>query len=154
MIREYVLGYILPKGGDGKPDRQTINAAAVALRGQIQVLDRAVEATGYLVGDYFTYADINLLPALDGIQNFPEGMDAMAGAKSLSRYFHMHSVRPSSRRQKLRWTSKLMLEDAACQVLRPALVLSGYSLLPVYLSKLRPIPVSERLLITQTENPL
>ena len=38
-----------------------INAVTPALREQFAILDRAVAKTGYLVGDQFTFADINLL---------------------------------------------------------------------------------------------
>jgi glutathione S-transferase len=95
MIRDYVLGYVLPKGADGKPDRTAIEAAVPALKSQIEILDRAVGKTGHLVGDQFTFADINLLPILYGVRNFPEGREAMESAKDLTAYYHRHSARPS-----------------------------------------------------------
>lgn len=95
MIREYVLSYVLPQGSDGQPDRRVIDAALPALRRQVGILDQAVAATGHLVGDRFTFADINVMPILAGIQRYPEGQEAMEGAKALTAYFQRHARRPS-----------------------------------------------------------
>ena len=95
MIREYVLGYVFPKGADGKPDRTAIESVVPALKSQIQVLDRAVRKTGYLVGNQFTFADINLMPILYNVRNFPEGGEAIESAKDLTAYYQRHSARPS-----------------------------------------------------------
>jgi glutathione S-transferase len=72
-----------------------IDAVAPAMHQQIGILDRAVSSTGYLVGDQFTLADINLLPILHYVQRFPEGAEMVKSAKSLSAYFARHSERPS-----------------------------------------------------------
>lgn len=95
MIREYVLGYIFPKGLDGKPDREAIGTAVTAINGQVEVLDKAVSKTGYLVGDKFTFADINLMPILASVREFPEGKKAVDSAKNLIAYYNRHSARPS-----------------------------------------------------------
>jgi glutathione S-transferase len=63
MVRDYALGYLFPKGAGGQPDRAAIDAAVPVLQEQVAVLDRAVAATGHLVGDSLTYADIVLLPS-------------------------------------------------------------------------------------------
>jgi len=97
MIREYVLGYFLASREGRAPDRAAIDAAAAVLRRQVTVLDRAVEATGFLGSDRFSYADLNILPILAGIQAYPEGAEAMAGAPALSAYFARHAERPSFR---------------------------------------------------------
>ena len=78
LIRTYLYAYIAPKTADGKPDRAAIDAVTPALREQIGVLDKAVAKTGYLVADQFTFADINLLPILYRVRQFPEGA---AGAR-------------------------------------------------------------------------
>jgi glutathione S-transferase len=98
MIRDYVLGYVLPKGADGKPDRAAIEAVVPAMKSQMRVLDRAVAATGFLVGDQLTFADINLLPILAGVRNFPEGREALGSARDLTAYFERLSARPSFQR--------------------------------------------------------
>ncbi|MBR0666451.1 glutathione S-transferase family protein [Roseomonas hellenica] len=95
MIREYVLSYVFPKGTGGEPDRRIIDAALPALQRQVAVLDQAVAATGYLVGGRFTFADINVMPILAGIQRYPEGRQAMADARALTAYFQRHAQRPS-----------------------------------------------------------
>jgi glutathione S-transferase len=92
MIREYVLGYILSK--DGKPDPARISGAVEKMKQQIPILDAAV-ANGYLVGDSFTLADINLMPILFYLGRFPEGAALLNGAKHLKAYFECHATRPS-----------------------------------------------------------
>ncbi len=95
MIRRYLFGYIFPKTQDGKPDRTLIDGAVPALQQQIIVLDKAVASTGYLAGDRFSFADINLMPILFYVTMFPEGAEALKSAKSLAAYYERHSQRPS-----------------------------------------------------------
>jgi glutathione S-transferase len=95
MIRQYLLAYIFPKGADGKPDRQAIDAALPTMERQIALLDSAVAATGHLVGDSFTLADMNLIPILHYIKQTPEGGAMLKNAPNLSAYFERHSQRPS-----------------------------------------------------------
>jgi glutathione S-transferase len=83
LMRTYVFAYVFPEAGDGQPDRKTIDAVAPALAEEIGVLDRAVAKGGYLAGDAFTYADINLMPILYYVRNFPEGAAAIAAGKAL-----------------------------------------------------------------------
>jgi glutathione S-transferase len=98
LIRTYLFAYIAPKTADGAPDRGAVKAVMPALREQIGVLDKAVAQTGYLVDDQFTFADINLLPILYRVRQFPEGADALAAATNLSRYYDRHAARPSFQR--------------------------------------------------------
>ena len=56
--------YLFPGTPDDSPDRARIDAALPGMESQFAMLDRAVANTGYLVGDTFTLADINLLPIL------------------------------------------------------------------------------------------
>src|SRR5215470_11657902 len=81
LIRTYLFAYAFPKTADGTPDRKAIDAVTPALRQQFQVLDKAVASTGYLVGDQFTFADINLLPILYYIRYYirqlPEAAEAL-----------------------------------------------------------------------------
>jgi glutathione S-transferase len=94
-IRSYVLGYVFPKGADGKPDRAAIDAVVPAVQRQIGILDKAVAKTGHLIDDQFTLADINVLPILFYVRRFPEGQAAMAEARNLSAYYDRHAARPS-----------------------------------------------------------
>jgi len=98
LIRTYLFAYIAPKTANGEPDRAAIEAVMPALREQIDVLDKAVVATGFLVGDDITFADLNLLPILHRLQQAPEGATALAGATHLERYYHQHAARRSFRR--------------------------------------------------------
>jgi glutathione S-transferase len=95
LIRTYVYAYIAPKTADRTPDRAAIEAVMPAVREQIAVLDNAVASTGYLVGNQFTFADINLLPILHRLGQFPEGAKALTAAPHLAAYYDRHSARPS-----------------------------------------------------------
>lgn len=95
LIRTYLFGYVFPKTADGKPNRQVINDVLPAMRAQIGVLDKAVAKTGHLAGNQFTFADINLMPILFYVRNFPEGGEAIASAKHLAAYYDRHAQRPS-----------------------------------------------------------
>jgi glutathione S-transferase len=95
MIRTYVLGYIFPKGADGKPDRKAIDEAVDKMRTQVDVLDARVAETGHLAGDGFTLADIDLMPILFYVRQFPEGGELVKGAKNLEAYYGRHAERPS-----------------------------------------------------------
>jgi len=95
MIRTYVFAYVFPKTGDGTPDRQAIDAVMPALNEEVGLLDRTVAKGGYLAGDKFTYADINLMPILSIVLKFPEGAAAFTAAKSLVAYYERLAARPS-----------------------------------------------------------
>jgi glutathione S-transferase len=95
LIRTYLFAYIAPKTADGGSDREAIDAVMPAVREQIAVLDKAVAKTGFLVGEQFTFADINLLPILYRVRQFPEGAAAVAAATHLARYYDRHAERPS-----------------------------------------------------------
>jgi len=95
MIRTYVFAYVFPKTADGRPDRETIDAVAPALADEIGLIDRTVAKGGYLAGDGFTYADINLMPILYYVRKFPEGAAAMAAGKALCSYYDRLAARES-----------------------------------------------------------
>ena len=95
LVRTYLLSYIFPKTSDGTPDRKVIDAVVPAVESEIELLDRTVAKGGYLAGDSFTLADINVMPILAYLKNFPESGRAIAAAKSLSGYFDRLAARPS-----------------------------------------------------------
>ena len=95
LVRTYLLAYALPKTADGKPDRVLIDAVLPRVHEQLAILDRAVGATGYLAGDAFTLADINLLPILFYLRQLPESGEAFAKSSNLARYYERHAARPS-----------------------------------------------------------
>jgi len=95
LVRTYLFNYIFPKTGDGKPDRKAIEAVAPAVAEEIGLLDRAVGKGGYLAGDSFTFADINVMPILAYLRNFPEAGAAIGASKALSAYYDRLAERPS-----------------------------------------------------------
>ncbi|MBV8193516.1 MAG: glutathione S-transferase family protein [Alphaproteobacteria bacterium] len=98
FIRTYLFAYVVPMLTGGKPDRQAIDAVLPAVREQVAILDKAVAATGCLVGEQLTFADINLLPILHRVQQAPEGAVVVKEAGNLARYYEKHSARPSFKR--------------------------------------------------------
>jgi glutathione S-transferase len=94
LVRTYLFAYIAPKTSDGAPDRAAIEAVMPEVRAQLEILDHAVASTGYLVGDQFTLADINLLPILFRVRQAPEGAAALAAAPKLASYYDTHAARP------------------------------------------------------------
>jgi glutathione S-transferase len=94
MIRQYVVGYVFPEE-PGKPDMAQIAKAAERLKPQVAVLDKQVAGTGYLAGDSFTFADINMLPMLFYVSRFPEGKAILGEARNLTDYMERHFARPS-----------------------------------------------------------
>jgi glutathione S-transferase len=95
LIRTYLLAYAFPRTADGQPDRKTIEAVTPAVRAQLAILERAVAQTGYLVGDQFTFADINLLPILYYIRQLPEVAETLAASPHLAAYYDRHASRSS-----------------------------------------------------------
>lgn len=95
LIRTYIFAYIAPSTADRSPDRSAIEAVMPAVREQLRVLDKAVASTGFLVDAQFTFADINLMPILYRVRQFPEGAEALAAASHLARYYDNHAMRPS-----------------------------------------------------------
>ena len=95
LIRTYLVSYVFPKTGDGSPDRKAIDAVVPAVKQEIDLLDRTIAKGGFLAGDSFTFADINVMPILAYLKNFPESGSAIADAKALSAYYDRLAARPS-----------------------------------------------------------
>jgi glutathione S-transferase len=95
VIRTYLYAYIAPGTPDGTPNRAAIDLVMPALLHQVAVLDNAVARSGHLVGNEFTFADINLMPLLHRLKIPPEGAAAFAAAEHLGLYYDRHSARPS-----------------------------------------------------------
>ena len=95
LIRTYVVAYLRARLTGGEPDRTAIDAVLPAVQTHIDVLDKAVAATGHLAGDRFTLADITLLPVLHYVQLCPEGANMVPSARNLAAYIARHAQRPS-----------------------------------------------------------
>jgi glutathione S-transferase len=96
LVRQYLGAHFFPKTPDGSPDRAVIDAVLPQMEKHFAVLDRAVARTGYLVGDSFTLADINLLPILFYLDKMPESGAMLRRATRLDAYFRRHWARPSA----------------------------------------------------------
>ncbi len=95
LVRTYLFSYIFPKTADGKPDRAAIDGVLPTVMQQLEVLDKAVAKTGYLAGDSYTFADINLMSILGYLTKLPESGPAIAKTKHLSAYYERNAARPS-----------------------------------------------------------
>src|SRR5260370_39356366 len=93
-LRQYLRAYVFPKTADGSPERHTIDAALPAMERQFAVMDKAV-ATGHLVGDGFTLADMNFIPIVFYMSTRPESSALLGRNANLSRYLERHLGRPS-----------------------------------------------------------
>ncbi len=94
IMREFVVPTLFANKETG-PDMEKINAALVQIEDCCRVLDAAVKPTGHLVGDHLTYADCNVVPMLDALQNFPQGQEILAKLPALSKYINTHTARTS-----------------------------------------------------------
>lgn len=94
IMREFVVPSVFFDKAKG-PDTAKINAALPEIEKCCKVLDDAVAKTGYLVGNDITYADMNVLPMLATLQNFPAGKEVVARHPALSAYVAKLSERPS-----------------------------------------------------------
>ena len=71
VIVRYLLQYFFPKGPDGTPDREAIDAALPDVRHHLGVLDKALDDKEFLVGDRITLADLFLAPILSYLVKAP-----------------------------------------------------------------------------------
>jgi glutathione S-transferase len=97
LVRRYLLAYFFPGTVDGSPDRTAIETALPEMEKQFALLDRAVAATGHLVGDGFTLADMFLLPILYYMNKMPESGAMLRRSAHLAAYCERHMARPSAR---------------------------------------------------------
>jgi glutathione S-transferase len=95
FVRRYAVAYFFPGTADGTPNRAVIDVALPEMERHFAVLDAAVAATGHLVGDSFTLADINLLPILFYLDQLPESRAMLRDSRNLEAYRRRHFERPS-----------------------------------------------------------
>jgi glutathione S-transferase len=94
LIREFVVPSVFFDKTKG-PDTVKIAVALPEIEKCAKVLDEAVAATGYLVGNRVTYADCNVIPMLATVLNFPQGKEIISRYKNLSAYIAKLSDRSS-----------------------------------------------------------
>jgi glutathione S-transferase len=95
LMRRYLRANFFPGTADGSPDRAAIDPVLPEMERHFALLDGAVAATGHLVGDGLTLADINLLPILFYMDKLPESGAMLRRATHLDAYFRRHAARPS-----------------------------------------------------------
>ena len=93
-LRQYAAGYIFPGTPDKSPDRTRIDPALQKMEQQFPVMDAAVK-NGFFVGNSLTLADINFLPILFYMKQFPESAALVNKHKNLKAYLERHSSRKS-----------------------------------------------------------
>ena len=95
ILMTYMRNYFFPSTADGQPDRAAIEGVLPEVQSRLSMLDKAVAETKHLVGHGFTYADMNMLPALAYLRELPESGKTIAEAQNLRAYFKLHSERES-----------------------------------------------------------
>jgi glutathione S-transferase len=94
IMREFVVPSVFYDKAKGQ-DTAKITAALPQIEKVCAALDKAVAPTGYLVGSDLTYADMNVLPMLATLGNFPQGAEILAKFPNLQAYVAKLSERPS-----------------------------------------------------------
>ena len=95
ILRRHVLPYAFPKGPDGTPDREVIDAGLPEVANVLKVLNSALEDGPYFLGQTPTIADFFLLPAIDYLRTTPEGPDLLAAAPNVVRHRDAFAERKS-----------------------------------------------------------
>jgi glutathione S-transferase len=85
-VPRYMLQYIFPSGPDKSPNREVIDAAIPDIRKTLEVLDKEMGESKWLVGDQLTLADLFLGPLVLGLGSFPEGAQIKDGLANLGRF--------------------------------------------------------------------
>ncbi|MBR0775584.1 glutathione S-transferase family protein [Bradyrhizobium diazoefficiens] len=94
IMREFVVPSAFFDKAKG-PDTARIAAALPEIDKCCKALDNGVAQTGHLVGSRLTYADMNVIPMLSLLLNFPAGKEIMAKYRSLCAYVESLANLPS-----------------------------------------------------------
>ncbi len=94
IMREFVVPSVFFDKAKG-PDTARIAAALPEIEKCCAALDGALGRSGYLAGTGLTYADMNVIPMLATLANFPAGKDVLAKYGALSAYVARLTDRPS-----------------------------------------------------------
>ena len=98
MSRRYILQYFLPKGPDGAPDRETIDAAVKDIRGHFAILSDVLAQGPFFFGASPRIPDLLLAPFLAYLEGLPEGPGLLAGAPPVQRLLDAMKERDSFQR--------------------------------------------------------
>jgi len=94
LMREFVVPSVFFDKAKG-PDKARINAAVPEIEKCLAVLETGVAKTSYLAGSALTFADMNILPMLTILGQFPQGAEALARFPGLGSYIEKLAARPS-----------------------------------------------------------
>lgn len=94
VMREFVVPSIFFDKAKG-PDTAKIDASLPEIEKCAATLDKALAATGYLVGGALTYADLNVLPMLATGAMFPAGKAIFDKYPNVSAYIAKLTALPS-----------------------------------------------------------
>lgn len=97
VLRRHILPYAFPKGPDGQPDREVIDVGLPEVASVLKVLNTALEAGPFFLGETPTIADFFLLPAIDYLRTTPEGPELLAAAPNVLRHRNAFAERTSYR---------------------------------------------------------
>jgi len=98
MGRRYILQYIFPKGPDGQPDREVIDAAVKELQGHFAILSEALAEGPFFFGAGPAIPDLLLAPHLAYIDGLPEGPELLGAAPPVQRLLDAMKARDSFQR--------------------------------------------------------
>ena len=93
VVPGMILQYLFPKGADGKPDREALDASAKKVRHHLTVLEKGIDAAPYVVGDSLTLADIFVGPLVHYLDSLPEFAGKLGAYPKLSRFIEAMRAR-------------------------------------------------------------
>lgn len=94
VMREFVVPSTFFDKTKG-PDTARIAAAVPEIEKCLANLATAISKTGYLACGHLTFADMNVLPMLNALANFPQGKELLSAYPALTAYMQTLSARPS-----------------------------------------------------------
>ena len=94
IMREFVVPTVFADKEKG-PDTAKINGAVPEMAKCLAALEGQLNKTTHLAGNAMTYADINVLPMLALLPNFPQGRELLTKYPKLQAYIAKLSERPS-----------------------------------------------------------
>jgi glutathione S-transferase len=94
IMRELVVPSVFFDKAKG-PDTARISAAVPEIAKCLAALEAGVTKTGHLVGGRLTFADMNVLPMLATLAQFPQGKELMPRHPALQSYVATLAARPS-----------------------------------------------------------
>jgi glutathione S-transferase len=95
LMRRFVAQYVFPKGPDGGPDRDAIDAAQPDIRRDLGILEEAYGVGDTLAGGRLTLADLFITPMLAAVARTPEGPALLESVANVRRSMASMQARAS-----------------------------------------------------------